>query len=608
MVRFLILLLLLPYFSFSQAVQVPDEMVFLDMKINIKNSAKDEIASTANLLRKNRTYFQAKIDRIDAYFPIIEKVFTEEGVPEDFKFLAVQESSLVSDAVSTSNAVGFWQFKRESAIENGLRIDNLVDERKNISASTRAAANYLKKSNKVFNNWIYALMSYNVGFGGTQRTVDSRYYGAREMDIDGKTHWYILKCIAHKLAFAEEEGKNSTPPLVLFEYFDGEGKTWSDLAGELSVEEGKLKEYNKWLNHHTIPDDKDYVVLVPSSYLDSKSIAAKVGDKRPFLSSNHSAQIPAYKPDIKPLPEPKKTNPKAAQFYPGENPIFVLHNGIEAIKAKKGDDINKLAIQASISRNKFLKNNDLRVFDQLEENQYYYIKPKKNKANVLFHIVKEGENLRDVSQMYGVTISSIQKKNRMAKGEPLQPGRELWLRNKRPEEIPVKIIPLPKPTLVKPPKSEIKPVQKTITVPTTQIDTLPRPTIAIPDSMLRSKPTATSVTITETLPRVYYKDTIHTVLQGQSLFAIARLYNTKVDSLKNWNTIDSSGIKINQILVVKKQVIELKQGYISHVVATGETFYRIADLYKVPVKSLQEWSNKKDFSLSVGEVLFIKKP
>lgn len=631
--RVLFLLLFLPFLSFSQSVQVPDEMYFMGMKITIRGDAKTEIAASVVLLKKNRAYFQTKLDRIDAYFPIIERIFEAENVPEDFKFLVVQESALISDAVSKSNAVGFWQFKRESAIESGLRIDDLVDERKNISASTRGAAIYLKKSNAVFNNWIYTLQSYNVGLGGTQRSVDTRFYGVPEMEIDGNTHWYILKCIAHKLAFGEEEGKNTTPPLVLFEYSNTSGKTFQDIARELQVEEGKLREYNKWLSHHTVPDDKEYIVTVPSSYLDKDAVAAKVGTSVYVASSSkHADGTPVIKPDVKPLPEPKKISSKAEEMYPGEKPVFVLHNGLEAIKAKQGDDINKLAIQAGISRNKFLKFNDLRIFDQLIPNEYYYIEGKQNKANALFHVARQGETLRDVSQLYGITIQAIIRKNRMKKGEPLQPGRELWLRNRRPEEVPVKIVPLPKPasrpvvakkpSVVKKDSVSVSP-KPVLVVPAPVVQPSPTssdanpipvketpiltPTPSIPTPVSEVKNTPQTTVVTHNLPKVYFKDTVHVVQQKENIYSISRLYNTRPDSIKAWNVIDSTGIKIDQTLKVKKLVIEQIPEFKVHTVAPGETMYRISDLYKVPVQKIQEWNNKKDFTLSAGDIIFIKR-
>ena len=628
--RLLFLLFFFPFYCFSQTIQVPDEMYFMGMKIYIKGDAKSEIATNIASLKRNRAYFQTKLDRIDAYFPIIERIFEAENVPEDFKFLVVQESALTSDAVSKSNAVGFWQFKRESAIESGLRIDELVDERKNISSSSRGAAIYLKKSNAVFNNWIYTLQSYNVGLGGTQRSVDTRYYGANEMEIDANTHWYILKCIAHKLAFGEEEGKNTTPPIVLFEYSNSSGKTFQDIAQELQVDESKLKEYNKWLNHHTIPDDKVYTVTIPTTYLESENVANKVGSNVYIAStSKHIDGSPVIKPDVKPLPEPKKISNKAEEMYPGDKPVFVLHNGLEAIKAKQGDDINKLAIQAGVSRNKFLKFNDLRIFDQLMPNEFYYIENKQNKANALFHIARQGETLRDVSQSYGITIQAIIRKNRIKKGEPLQPGRELWLRNRRPEEVPIKIVqltkPASKPSIVKKPiilkrdstSLVIKPEIVVSTVSTQsnttssetksekEIPTLePSITKEVP---VQEKRSSQSIISTGIFPKVYYRDTNHIVQQKENIYSISRLYSTRPDSIRSWNAIDSTGIKIDQILKVKKLVVEQSPDFKVHIVASGETMYRISDLYKVPVQKIQEWNKKNDFSLSAGDILFIKK-
>jgi hypothetical protein len=53
--------------------------------------------------------------------------------------------------------VGFWQFKKFTAEEVGLRVDSHIDERMNITASSHGAAKYLKKNNFFFDNWVYAL-------------------------------------------------------------------------------------------------------------------------------------------------------------------------------------------------------------------------------------------------------------------------------------------------------------------------------------------------------------------------------------------------------------------------------------------------------------------
>lgn len=97
---------------------------------------KDDIRS----LIANEKLWEERMERAMLFFPIIENILVNEQVPVDFKYLALQQSSFNPDLVSSSDAAGFWQFKPETARQFNLRVDKVVDERKNISSSTHAAA------------------------------------------------------------------------------------------------------------------------------------------------------------------------------------------------------------------------------------------------------------------------------------------------------------------------------------------------------------------------------------------------------------------------------------------------------------------------------------
>ncbi|MEJ2005732.1 MAG: transglycosylase SLT domain-containing protein, partial [Cyclobacteriaceae bacterium] len=112
--------------------RVPSRMQFADITLKIKDDARREIQEDVNKLTKNPKFFNIYVQRARTYFPIIERIFREEGVPDDLKYLVIQESALISVAVSSADAVGFWQFKDFTAKEMGLRVDRIVDERKNI--------------------------------------------------------------------------------------------------------------------------------------------------------------------------------------------------------------------------------------------------------------------------------------------------------------------------------------------------------------------------------------------------------------------------------------------------------------------------------------------
>ncbi len=80
------------------------------------------------------------------YFPVIEPILKEKGIPEDFKYLAVAESGFNPSAVSSARAIGFWQFMKGTAREYGLIVNKEVDERYNPLKSTEAACKYLRST------------------------------------------------------------------------------------------------------------------------------------------------------------------------------------------------------------------------------------------------------------------------------------------------------------------------------------------------------------------------------------------------------------------------------------------------------------------------------
>src|SRR5947209_8070310 len=111
--RILIALLFLIISFRALSVDVPATIYFAGIELNLTEPLQRKLKADLDLIMKSQKGFQTKVDRANLHFPIIEKVLREEGLPDEFKFLALQESSLVPNAVSSSNAVGYWQFKKE---------------------------------------------------------------------------------------------------------------------------------------------------------------------------------------------------------------------------------------------------------------------------------------------------------------------------------------------------------------------------------------------------------------------------------------------------------------------------------------------------------------
>ena len=112
-------------------------------------------------------------ERSVKYFPIFQKHLEKNNLPQELKYLPILESALSAKAVSPSSAVGLWQFKKETGIHCGLRIDHQIDERTDPEASTIAACKYLKEMYKQFGDWHMALMAYQAGPGTIRRAIET---------------------------------------------------------------------------------------------------------------------------------------------------------------------------------------------------------------------------------------------------------------------------------------------------------------------------------------------------------------------------------------------------------------------------------------------------
>ena len=138
------------------------------------------------------------LKRANKYFPIIEPILEAEGIPNDFKYLAVIESSL-ENVRSPKGAKGFWQLMPGTAKEYGLEVNSNVDERYHIEKSTRVACNYLNKAYKRLGSWTLAAASYNQGMYGTDRQLDRQkvdsYY---DLLLNSETSRYVFRILAVK--------------------------------------------------------------------------------------------------------------------------------------------------------------------------------------------------------------------------------------------------------------------------------------------------------------------------------------------------------------------------------------------------------------------------
>lgn len=199
--------------------------------------------------------------RANRWFPVIEPILAEEGIPDDMKYLAVIESGL-AQAVSPSGASGFWQFMKRTAPAYGLEVNDEVDERYHVAASTRAACAYLREAHERFGSWALAAASYNMGMAGVDRELAKQGVATYwDLHLNPETARYVYRLLAIKEVFEDPKrfgfelaADDLYPPLATKEV--EVDQTISDLSA-FAREQGTtlkaLKALNPWLTDDFLP-------------------------------------------------------------------------------------------------------------------------------------------------------------------------------------------------------------------------------------------------------------------------------------------------------------------------------------------------------------------
>ena len=244
--------------------EVPLDLFYVRERLERELLVKSYLHSSTLLLLK----------RSSRWFPVMEPIMEKYGLPEDFKYLAMIESSL-TNAVSPAKATGFWQFLEATGKQYDLEINKEVDMRYNVEKETVAACRYLKDSYRKFGDWTLSAAAFNCGNGRISKTMEEQrvdsYY---DMLLPEETQLYVYRILALKLITENPEKygfqirdngwyqpyeckivtvSESIPDLVDFAYEQGTNLKM-------------LKYFNPWLrgNSLTISTGNSYEIKIPT--------------------------------------------------------------------------------------------------------------------------------------------------------------------------------------------------------------------------------------------------------------------------------------------------------------------------------------------------------
>ncbi len=561
---------------------------------------------------KGRTHMENWIYRSGKYFPIMSRIFAEEGLPPELMILSLPESGLNPTARSWAKAVGLWQFMKATGSLYGLRSNYWYDERRDFEKATRAAARHMKDLYREFNDWHLVFVAYNAGGGwvrkGIRRSGSTDYWEMRRR-LPRETRNYVPQYIAVALIVMRPEafgfGDVQKADSLTFDY-----TTVNDcidlgiLAECAETDLETIKELNPELTQWcTPPNYPGYKLRVPigKAAIFAENYA-KIPEDKKFDFATHTirrgetvGQIASrYKITSAVLLEVNKLS-RSKRLKVGATLVIPVKSNsasaiVEAQKKKEKDDIersNRLKEEGRKFTASTASASTVQPKMKRKPTPRQAAYEPKGREKVTY-VVKSGETLGHIAEWFNVRASHIRNWNDISYGRHIYKGQRLaiWVPEEKYEQY----------KLIASGSSTEK--QKVLS---------------------QSSKKKISSDHSDKITPGWIQ---HVVKKGETLEKIASVYDVAIVDLKSWNKLRTSRINAGDVLEVyapdqteepaveqvkkKKTISAVPSKPISYVVRRGDTLEKIAERYSISIPDLKKWNDLKNTRLTVGQKLKIQ--
>lgn len=378
------------------------------------------------------------------YFPMYEQILDQQGLPLEFKYLSIVESALNPMAVSRVGATGLWQFMLGTGKLYNLKINSMIDERRDPEKATLAACQYFKDMYAIYNDWLLVIAAYNCGAGNVNRAI-ARSGGKHTFweiapYLPKETRGYVPAFIAvtYLMSYPAEHNLTAVPPVLT--YFEADTVmvdqkvTLRSIADATNTPLELLTYLNPVYKRGIVPDaDQPMPVRLPSNKINSY-LANLSSVFKPEDTDNYAANMAAGSDDTK-------------GELSADNTIRKVH------KVKRGEHLQTIANRYDCSVADLKKWNHLRSSKLVAGQRLTVFQPAppvkqevvaSNTSNspaqttasaqnvnndcvekVVFHTVAPGDTLWKIAQRYsGLTVEQIKQLNNLQSND-LKVGTKL---------------------------------------------------------------------------------------------------------------------------------------------------------------------------------------
>lgn len=359
---------------------------------------------------KGRPHMERYLLRSTRYEALMKKVLRDNKLPEDLFYIALIESGFSSQAFSHASAVGYWQFIRGTGKRYKLKINQLLDERRDPEKSTQAAAEYFKDLYQRFNSWYLAMAAYNVGEGRIDRvtkkykTKDFWVLSKIKLALPAETDNYVPKYIAAKLIAKNPDkygfdGIDYMPPIEFDHITVSQPINLRLMAEKMNLNYEDFKALNPKFKGEIAPLETDSTLglrIPPGSYEIALTASNEsISDKVEYIADQKE---------------------------------------IQTHKIKKGDTLSNLARRYRTTIAYLRDINDFSRKKKISVGQKIFVPdrtPLKEKRPELaakkFHIVQRGDNVASIAKKYKTSVSLLKKLNKLKSKSSLKIGSRILL-------------------------------------------------------------------------------------------------------------------------------------------------------------------------------------
>jgi len=450
-------------FPVDPNIKAKAEVEVRNTKSDLPIVMNDYVASYINFYStRGRGYMERALTRAGRYEPMIRRILSEEGVPQDLIYLAEAESGFYPVALSRAGARGMWQFMASRGSGYGLERNWWVDERQDPEKSTRAAARHLKDLYNQFGDWYLAMAAYNSGPGNVQRAVQRTGYADfwelyKRNVLPGETKNYVPIILAFTIMAKNPtqyglEHLTPDPPLA-YDTVKVDYPVDLRLVAEcVDTPLNSLQDLNPALLRMTTPKDSSYDLRLPAGTAEKyqQTITGIPRDKRVWWRYHKVAPGESLSEIAKQF---RTTSSAIAEVnsiaeddevHAGDRLIIPVTPRADLqrlafskkptiYKVRKGDTVLSVADDFSVPVEKLrqwnrLKGNTLSVGRSLRiyrpvaapESKASRVAAKSSPSRgkttaaanrTVHHKVKKGETLSSIAEDYNTTVAALRKAN-----------------------------------------------------------------------------------------------------------------------------------------------------------------------------------------------------